>query len=83
MSIIKLDGELVINTINNQLELINLNHLSDETVIDLSNISKIDTAGIAALLDLNAKSLKFSKKIKYTNVPINIQNLCKLYQITL
>ena len=83
MNTIKLNGELIISTINSQLKLINLNHLLDNTTIDLSSINKIDTAGIAMLIDVRAQLLKSCIDIEYVNIPINIQDLCKLYQITL
>ncbi len=83
MTTIQLSGELVIETINKQITNITKTHLQNNLTIDLTNINKIDTAGIAMLIDLQAQSHKASKQISYINIPIHVSSLCTLYQIKL
>ena len=83
MPIIELNGDLTIETINSQVITIGKSHLSENITIDLSKIGKIDTAGIAMLLDLQVQAHHASKHISYINTPDNIKNLCDLYQIIL
>ena len=80
---IKLNGELVIETITKQITIINKHLLSNNLIIDLSNINKIDTAGVATLLELKNQAKNSLHKISYINTSDNIKNLCNLYQITL
>ena len=83
MTTIQLTGELVINTINKQIANIAKTHLQNNLTIDLANINKIDTAGIAMLIDLQEQSHKASSSVDYINIPTHVSSLCTLYQIKL
>ena len=51
--------------------------------ITLSNISHIDSAGIAFLLELKKIAIKINCTILFTEIPQKILVLCKLYDIIL
>ena len=51
--------------------------------INLSNIQKIDSAGVALLIELENMANKNNATIKFTNIPKIISQLCHLYGVKL
>ncbi|MFN8769880.1 MAG: lipid asymmetry maintenance protein MlaB [Neisseriaceae bacterium] len=56
---------------------------TDNLVIDLSNISSIDSAGIALLIELKNIAKQKNKQLFYNNPTEDITRLCKLYRVTI
>ncbi len=53
-------------------------NISEEVIINCSEVEDIDSAGIALLVELS----QYKTKYKFVNLSISIQNLCHLYQIS-
>jgi ABC-type transporter Mla MlaB component len=54
-----------------------------ELEINLSNIQRIDSAGVAFLLEIKKIASTKSCKVKLTSIPSIISHLCHLYDINL
>ncbi len=51
--------------------------------INLGLINKIDSAGIAFLLELKSVAKQKHYKLEFINISDSVQNFCQLYQISL
>jgi ABC-type transporter Mla MlaB component len=72
-------NRLLVNTITNSLKEVKMILESNERIeFDLSQVSEIDSAGIAFLIEL-----KITGRIFFKNASPQIENLCQLYKITL
>lgn len=76
--LIKLDGELTMRSVMQQLDL-----LLDQPLdgIDLSGVTRVDSAGLALLLELQARSVALGKTIPFQNPPANLEVLARLSQV--
>lgn len=76
--------QLVISNINNYLkEFSNTISKSPELTFDLSNISDIDSAGLAFLLELKKLAKQANCSLKFINSNDQVERLCQLYKISL
>lgn len=77
-------NKLLINTVMpelNQASML-LNNV-DNLHIDLNNITHIDSAGIALLIELKSIAKQQNKQLFYDNPTPDILRLCKLYQVNI
>jgi ABC-type transporter Mla MlaB component len=51
--------------------------------MDLLNLTKIDTSGIALLLELKKIAKKHNCRLNFINQTEQLKKLCQLYQVTL
>ncbi len=84
MSTYKLPNSLLVSNVTQLLSEFN-KHIDSKALvtIDLSNISNIDSAGLAFLIELKTNCIHNNYKINFTNPSEPVINFCKLYQITL
>ena len=77
-------NQLTLNNVNIELKTIStIIKNNPEVTINLGNITKIDSAGIALLIELHNITHSLHHKIHYSNITNNITSLCNLYQIKL
>lgn len=75
---------LVIDTVySHHKNLIKLVQELQELTLDLSGVTKIDSAGIACLIELKNIAKQTNCNLMIINKPPIVQNLCELYKITL
>ncbi len=80
----KLTSALLINNVTKLLRQFNKDIKSESSItLDLSNVSNIDSAGLAFLIELKANCMHNNCKINFLSPSEPIINFCKLYQITL
>ncbi len=80
----KLKSSLLINDVTKLLRQFSKLITSESSItIDLSDVSRIDSAGLAFLIELKTNCTHNSCKISFINLSEPVINFCKLYQITL
>jgi ABC-type transporter Mla MlaB component len=80
----KLKNSLLINNVTKLLRQFNKHINSGGSItLDLSDVSNIDSAGLAFLIELKTNCIHNNCKINFINLSEPIINFCKLYQITL
>lgn len=80
----KLGAKLLIENSKEQLsKLSQLVSKEKQLQLNLSNITSIDSAGIALLIEIKQLARKNNCALTYTYPTALIENLCQLYKITL
>ena len=80
----KLQKSILATNIANQLPVLKrIIFANKDVTFDLSNVSNIDSAGIAFLIELKNTAANKSCNLVFINPSTQINNLCQLYKITL
>ena len=75
-------GELTLSTINRSFEKKSKSMIkSGQLIVDLSNISKVDTACLAWLLAMIEESIKDNCQLTFDNLPEDLIKLAKLSRV--
>ena len=53
-----------------------------EVTLDLSAVTDVDSAAISLLFEWRRAALAAGRRIRYVNLPENLQSLAKLYGVT-
>lgn len=53
-----------------------------ETTLDLSGVTEVDSAAISLLFEWRRAALAANRSIRYVNLPDNLTSLAKLYGVT-
>jgi phospholipid transport system transporter-binding protein len=53
-----------------------------EVILDLSAVTAVDSAAISLLFEWRRAALAAGRRIRYINLPENLQNLARLYGVT-
>jgi len=54
----------------------------DETTLDLSGVTEVDSAAISLLFEWRRVALAANRTIRYVNLPDNLKSLAELYGVT-
>jgi len=74
-----LQGDLVFNNINKaSIKLVNFTQSATTISIDLQRLGKIDSAGLALLIEWVKNSHLHNKKLRFNNIPAQLTALAKL-----
>lgn len=57
------------------------NNNTTDISINLRDVARFDTAGLALLIDLKKVSKQNAKSLSFTEVPRNIRNLAEFYDV--
>lgn len=78
----KLNPRLVVDTVPEELETVSkLLTMNEPLNIDLSNITYVDSSGVALLIEIKNRARSRNINLSFSNVTGEIERLCKLYQI--
>lgn len=55
--------------------------MSDGFVVDFSEVTKIDTAALSLMMELQRRALASSFKVSFANLPMNLSRLVALYGV--
>jgi len=73
---ITLDGVVALLDTGNQL------FTAPEVAVDLAGVTDVDSSALSLLLEWRREAGRNGRKIRYLNIPANLQSLAKLYGIT-
>lgn len=54
----------------------------DNLVIDLAQVSEVDSSAISMLLEWQREAERNKRKLRFTNMPKNLQSLARLYGVS-
>jgi phospholipid transport system transporter-binding protein len=52
-----------------------------ETTLDLSGVTEVDSAAVSLLFEWRRAALAANRRIRYVNLPENLQSLAQLYGV--
>ena len=83
MHIHKLKSSLLINDVSSLLKEFETYIIPSNIVtIDLGDVSNIDSAGVAFLVELKVSGRQQNCQISFVNISKPVINFCQLYQLT-
>jgi anti-anti-sigma factor len=80
---LKIDGNLVLDKIVNNIKYQQFEQIiaNSHIICNLQNISSIDSAGFAYLLEIKKICARKNSKLQFINVHPAVMKFCQLYQI--
>lgn len=63
--------------------LLKLIAINSQLKIDLANITTIDSAGVAFLVELKSAAKQKNCELQFVNLPESVNKFCQLYQVTI
>ena len=54
----------------------------DDLVIDLAQVSEVDSSAVSMLLEWQREADRSKRKLRFTNMPKNLQSLARLYGVS-
>lgn len=53
-----------------------------DLVIDLAQVSEVDSSAVSMLLEWQREAVRNQRKLRFTNMPKNLQSLARLYGVS-
>ena len=76
-----LTGEVVIDTASALLEASKILPITENTKIDFSGVTNIDTSTISLIFEWRRRAQKENQSIQFVNLPANLNSLMQLYGV--
>ena len=76
-----LTGEVVIDTASALLEASKILPIAENTKIDFSGVTNIDTSTISLIFEWRRRAQKENQSIQFVNLPTNLNSLTQLYGV--
>jgi len=77
----KISGDIEMANANALLEASHSLVLADNTLIDFSHVTEIDTAAISLILEWQRRAIVEKKQLRFVNLPSNLISLTHLYGV--
>jgi len=77
----KINGEIEMDNANALLMTSQDLVLADNTLIDFSHVTEIDTAAISLILEWQRRAVTEKKQLRFVNLPTNLVSLTHLYGV--
>ena len=76
-----LTGEVLIDTASALLEASKVLSIAENTKIDFSGVTNIDTSTISLIFEWRRRAQKENQAIQFVNLPTNLNSLTQLYGV--